>query len=125
MVPEGASSAILTSMASAVPRSTTSSLRRGEHPTRPLSSLPAIDLRIKVCSASLQALAKRVYAASGQAGSALHTMTVLQVFQSKLLHDMDESGRDPNVFKELHTATDLALRASEPVANLVVLERHL
>ncbi len=40
------------------------------------------------------------YAAAGRAGSALHMMVVLQGFQAKLLRNMDESGQDPNAFKE-------------------------
>lgn len=60
-------------------------------------------------------------------------MSVLQVFQAKLLRDMDESGRDHGAFTELRTATDLALRATKAMtqavgkamASLVVLERHL
>ncbi|KAL0182554.1 hypothetical protein M9458_021929, partial [Cirrhinus mrigala] len=39
-------------------------------------------------------LANRAYAAAGQAGSELHTMAVLQVFQAKLLRSMDESGQE-------------------------------
>ncbi|ROI27692.1 hypothetical protein DPX16_23014 [Anabarilius grahami] len=50
-----------------------------------------------------------------QAFSALHTMAVLQVYQAKLLHDMDESGPDPAMFKELRSA----------MASLVVLACHL
>ncbi len=77
--------------------------------------------------------ANRAYAAADQAGLALYMMSVLQVFQAKLLRDMDESGWDPNAFTELRTATDLALRAtkataqaiSKAMANLVVLECHL
>ncbi len=46
---------------------------------------------------------------------------------------MDESGPDPAVFRELHSMTDLALRATKTTAqvigrsmgSLVVLERHL
>lgn len=46
---------------------------------------------------------------------------------------MDESGPDPAAFKELHSATDLALRATKMTAqatgrsmpSLVVPERHL
>lgn len=60
------------------------------------------------------------------------TMAVLQVFQAKLLHFMDESGQDSDAFKELRTATDLALHATKAtaqaigkaMANLVVLEHH-
>ncbi len=57
------------------------------------------------------ALANRAYAAAGQAGSALHTMAVLQVFQAKLLSDMDESGQQQEALKDLRIATDLTLRA--------------
>lgn len=68
-----------------------------------------------------------------QAGSALHTMAVLQVFQAKLLQATNESGPDPATFRELRSATDLALRATKTtaqaigrsVASLVVLECHL
>ncbi len=43
---------------------------------------------------------------------------------------MDESGPDPAAFKELHSATDLALHATaqaicRSMASLVVLERHM
>lgn len=43
----------------------------------------------------------------------LHTMAVLQVFQAKLLRSMDESEPNPAVFRELRSATDLALRATK------------
>lgn len=36
-------------------------------------------------------------------------MAVLQVFQAKLLHALDESGPEPEAFKDLHSDTDLAL----------------
>ncbi|XP_016112863.1 guanylate cyclase 2G-like [Sinocyclocheilus grahami] len=79
-------------------------------------------------------LANRAYAAAGQAGLALHTMAVLQVFQAELLCSMDESGQQhQEAFKELRTATDLALREKKAtaqaigktMASLVVLECHL
>ncbi len=62
----------------------------------------------------------------------MHSMAVLQVFQAKLLQCMDESGPVPAAFKELRSATDLALRATKTtaqaigrsMASLVVLERH-
>ncbi len=56
------------------------------------------------------------------------------MFQAKLLRGMDESGQvHQETFKELRTATDLALRATKATAqvinktmvSLVVLERHL
>ncbi|XP_077058206.1 uncharacterized protein LOC143710852 [Siphateles boraxobius] len=82
---------------------------------------------------STSALAGRAYSASGQAASALHTMAVLQVYQAKLLRSMDEAGPDPEAFRDLRSATDLALRATKAtaqaigrnMASLVVLERHL
>ncbi len=103
------------------------------HLLPPLSSgLKAAVHPLKPCSMT-SALANRAYAAAGQAGSALHMMSVLQVFQAKLLQDMDESGRDPGTFTELRTVTDLALCATKvttqavgkAMASLVVLERHL
>lgn len=44
-------------------------------------------------------------------------MAVLQVCQAKLLHDMDENSPDPAAFKELHSATDLALHITKSTAN--------
>ncbi|RXN38137.1 guanylate cyclase 2G-like protein [Labeo rohita] len=75
----------------------------------------------------------RANANAGQAASALHVMPILQVYQAKLLKSLDESGPDPEVFKELRRATDLALRTTKMTAraigrsmgNLVVLDRHL
>lgn len=55
------------------------------------------------------ALAGRAYTSAGQAASALHSMAVLQVYQGKLLHTMDEVGHNPATFKELCSTTDLAL----------------
>lgn len=65
--------------------------------------------------------------------SKLHTMAALQVYQVKLLHNIDKPGPDPAMFKELRSATDLAQRAaiataqaiSHTMASLEVLERHL
>ncbi|KAL0192323.1 hypothetical protein M9458_010619, partial [Cirrhinus mrigala] len=79
------------------------------------------------------ALAGRAYASAGQAGSALHSMAVLQVFQAKLLAGTDKSALDFATLMELRSATDLALRATKAtaqaigrsMANLVLLERHL
>ncbi len=79
------------------------------------------------------ALTGRAYSSVEQAASALHSMAILQVFQAKLLCSMDESNPNPAAFNELHSATDLALRATKmtaqaigrSMASLVVLERHL
>ncbi|KAL0165640.1 hypothetical protein M9458_037484, partial [Cirrhinus mrigala] len=73
-----------------------------------------------------------IYSVAGQAGSALYTMPC-KVLQDKLLHTIDESGRSSNAFKELSTATDLALHATKAAAqsigramtNLVVLGCHI
>ncbi len=63
----------------------------------------------------------------------LHAMALLQVHQAKALRDLHEGGHDPEVLKELRTATDLALRATKVTARslgramstMVVQERHL
>ncbi|ROI16371.1 Cyclin-dependent kinase 10 [Anabarilius grahami] len=78
-------------------------------------------------------LAGRAYSSAGQAASALHSMAIFQVFQAKLLCSLDESGIEAPAFKDLRSATDLALRATKAtaqaigrsMASLVVLERHL
>lgn len=49
------------------------------------------------------ALASKAFANDSQAASTLYTMAVLWctvVYQAKLLHDMDKSGREPVMFKE-------------------------
>lgn len=63
-------------------------------------------------------LANRAYAAAGQAGSALHAMAVLQVFQAKLLCNMDESGQHQEAFKEL-LSNNLALRATKATVQAI------
>ncbi len=47
-------------------------------------------------------------------------MSVLQVFQAKLLCDLDESGRDHGPFVELRTTTDLALRATKAMTQEMI-----
>ncbi len=71
----------------------------------------------------ISALAACAYTLAGQAASALHSMVVLKVFQTKLLWCKDEADPDPAAFRELRCATDLALCATK--ACLLVLERHL
>ncbi|KAL0172936.1 hypothetical protein M9458_033247, partial [Cirrhinus mrigala] len=91
------------------------------------ASLPS-----KPCRATAN-FAGKAFSAVGQAASALHVMAILQVYQAKLLKSLDEGGPDPEVFKELRRATDLALRTTKVMAcaigrsmgNLVVLDRHL
>ncbi|ROL55048.1 hypothetical protein DPX16_0152 [Anabarilius grahami] len=79
------------------------------------------------------ALAGRVYTSAGQVVSTLHSMVVLQVYQARLLCAMDGGDHDPAVFRELRSATDLALCTTKmaaqaigrSMASVVVLECHL
>ncbi len=87
----------------------------------------------KPCRTTL-ALIGKYYMAAGQAGVALHTMAILQVYQVEVLKEMDDGdGVTPEAVKELHRATDLALRATKhtawavvrSTAGLVMAKRHL
>lgn len=64
----------------------------------------------------------QTYSAASQAGSTFHRMMDLQVFRAKqLLHTMDEFSPDSAAFKELHSATALALCASKTMAQAISL----
>lgn len=102
------------------------------------ASLPALGWKTKASHPSkpcrtTSALVARAYATNDQAGSTLHTMTVLQVHQARLLRVLDESGLDSAAFKELCRVTDLALNTTKSgaqaigraLASLMVLEHHL
>lgn len=60
-------------------------------------------------------------------------MALLQVYQAKVLKELHEGSSDPGLMKELHTATDLTLRAAkvtvrslkQTTSTLVVQARHL
>ncbi len=66
------------------------------------------------------ALIGKSYIAAGQAGMALHTIAIPQAYQADVLKDMDEgTGLTPEAVKELHRATDLALRATKHTARAV------
>ncbi|KAL0162349.1 hypothetical protein M9458_041745, partial [Cirrhinus mrigala] len=86
----------------------------------------------KACKLS-SSLTARAYNASGQAASALHALAILQVYQAKALKEVDEGSTDPEVLRELRSATDYALRATKVTAQalgramstLVAQERHL
>ncbi len=66
------------------------------------------------------ALIGKSYIAAGQAGMALHTMAIFQVYQADVLKEMDEgTGLTPEAVKELRRATDLALRATKHTARAV------
>lgn len=58
-------------------------------------------------------LTSDAYAACGEAASALHGMTLLQVHQAQALNDLHDGGRDSVVLEELRMATDLALQATK------------
>ncbi len=85
----------------------------------------------KPCRAT-STLAGRAYSAAGQAASVLHSMAVLQVFQTKMLTS-EEASLDAASLRDLRSATDLALHDTKATAqaigrsmsSLVVLERHL
>lgn len=61
--------------------------------------------------------------------SDLHSIAVLQVFQAKMLKHLDEDGPDPEIFRELRSATGLALRAPRSIGHSIPfvfeLNRHL
>lgn len=62
-------------------------------------------------------LNSKAYAAAGQAGAALRTMSVLQAYQADLLKDLDQGqGLPPEAVAELRRTTDLALRATKQTA---------
>ncbi len=74
------------------------------------------------------------YAAAGQAGSCMHTMTLLQAYQADQLKELDEGdGVNSEDIKELRKTADLSLRATKEttraivrsMAALVAAERHL
>ncbi len=97
------------------------------------SSLKAPTLLSKPLRTS-SALVGKGYAAAGQAGSCLHTMTVLQAYQADLLKELDEGeGVNAEDIKELCKTADLSLRATKETAHaigrsiaaLVAAERHL
>ncbi len=97
------------------------------------SSLKAPTLPTKPLRTS-SALVGKGYAAAGQAGSCLHTMAVLQAYQTDLLKELDEGeGFSAEDIGELRKAADLSLRATKETARaigrsmaaLVAAERHL
>lgn len=78
-------------------------------------------------------LMAQAYGAAGQATSALHAMTLLQVYQAKALKELHKGSSDPGLMQELRTATDFTLRVTKVTVRslgqttdtLVVQERHL
>ncbi len=85
----------------------------------------------KPCRAT-SALTGGAYSAAGQAASALHSMAVLQVFQTKKVVN-EEAGLNSASLRDLRSVTDLALRPTKATAqaigrsmsSLIVFERHL
>jgi hypothetical protein len=86
----------------------------------------------KACRAT-SSFHARAYSAAGQAASALHSMSVLQILQGDILREWDENGKDSPPVADLRSATDLALRATKSAAQalgkcmaaICVSERHL
>ncbi|KAL0201989.1 hypothetical protein M9458_000007, partial [Cirrhinus mrigala] len=90
--------------------------------------LPSKPLRVT------SALVGKGYAAAGQAGACLHTMSVLQAYQADLLKELDEGTEISDCdISELRRTADLSLRATKEtaraigrsMASLVAAERHL
>ncbi|KAL0186202.1 hypothetical protein M9458_017872, partial [Cirrhinus mrigala] len=90
--------------------------------------LPSKPLRVT------SALVGKGYAAAGQAGACLHTMSVLQAYQADLLKELDEGAEISDCdISELRRTADLSLRATKEtaraigrsMASLVAAERHL
>ncbi len=97
------------------------------------SSLKAPSLPYKPLRTT-SALVGKGYAASGQAGACLHTMSVLQAYQADLLKEMDErEAMSSDDILELRRTADLALRTTKEIARaigrsmpaMVAAERHL
>lgn len=78
---------------------------------------------------------ENAFQAAGRAGTALHTMAVLQTYQTDLLKELSMCGGNVNeeVFAELCQATDLSLHMTKQTAPaisrsmgaMVATERHL
>lgn len=91
-----------------------------------------ISLPSKPCRTTTH-LANKAYASDGEEASALHAMTVLQVFQAKLLQAAEGGALTAKASKDLHAVMDFALmvtkRAPQAVGKamgfMVVLQRHL
>lgn len=80
------------------------------------SSLKAIILPSKPCQMT-SVLVGRSYTAAGQAGGALHNMTVLQAY---LLKELNQGkGLSPEAVSELRIATDLDLCATKQVTHSI------
>ncbi|KAL0203138.1 hypothetical protein M9458_001156, partial [Cirrhinus mrigala] len=97
------------------------------------SSLKALVLPSKPLRVT-SALVGKGYAAAGQAGACLHTMSVLQAYQADLLKELDEGAEISDCdISELRRTADLSLRATKEtaraigrsMASLVAAERHL
>lgn len=73
----------------------------------------------KLCQFTSRLMGK-AYAAAGQAGGTLHTISVLQEYQADLLKDADAvGGIAPAEIEELCRSSDLALRATKQAARAI------
>ncbi len=60
------------------------------------------------------------YTAAGQAGTCLHTMSVLQAYQADLLKELDKGEQvNSDDISELRRTADLALRATKETARAI------
>lgn len=98
-----------------------------------VSSLKAPTLPIKPCRTT-SSLVGKVHMAASQAGTCLHTIGIMQVYQADLLRDLDEVEEvGSDAIKELRWATDLSFLATKEtartinrsMASMVAMERHL
>lgn len=109
----------------AVEKTFVSYLSQGESSFLKTPVLPSNVLQTMLC------MNGRVDVAAGQAGRVLHTMAVLQAYQSDLLKDLDEGrGLPPESVEVLCRTTDLALRATKQTAAAIghamaAMERYL
>lgn len=58
-------------------------------------------------------LVQKAYTSAGEARFTLHKMTVLQVFQAKILQSLDSGCVDTDAVKDLPAATDFALMTTK------------
>ncbi len=68
------------------------------------------------------------YAEAGQAGAALHTMSVLQAYQAELLRDLDQGqGLSPEAVADLtlRATKQTAAEIGSSIVAMVATERHL
>lgn len=61
-------------------------------------------------------LTAKAYRVAGQTTSALHTMTLLQVYQANAMKQLHEGSSGPGVMQEQHSVITLSLQATKVTA---------